>query len=90
MFHLQFLIIHPFSDGNGRTARIITATNLLKQGLLPGIITNENKKEYCKIIETRDPNMLAQFFEELSFKEDIIFAQMYEKYKKSEDIFRKL
>lgn len=82
MFHLQFLIIHPFSDGNGRTARIITATNLLKQGLLPGIITNANKKEYCEIIERQNPNELADFFEKLSFKEDIVFAKMYENYLK--------
>lgn len=84
MFHLQFLIIHPFSDGNGRTARIITATNLLKQGLLPGIITNANKKEYCEIIERQNPNELADFFEKLSFKEDIVFAKMYENYLKIE------
>lgn len=84
MFHLQFLLIHPFSDGNGRTARIITATNLLKQGLLPGIITNANKKEYCEIIERQNPNELANFFEKLSFKEDIVFAKMYENYLKIE------
>lgn len=84
MFHLQFLLIHPFSDGNGRTARIITATNLLKQGLLPGIITNANKKEYCEIIERQNPNELADFFEKLSFKEDIVFAKMYENYLKIE------
>ena len=91
MFHLQFLIIHPFSDGNGRTARIITATNLLRQGLLPGIITNANKREYCEIIESQDANKLAEFFEKLSFKEDVIFAKMFEQYKKVEkDIGKKL
>lgn len=68
MFHLQFLLIHPFSDGNGRTARIITATNLLKQGLLPGIITNANKKEYCEIIERQNPNELADFLKNLVLK----------------------
>ena len=31
IFHKQFVIIHPFVDGNGRTARL--ATNLLLAGL---------------------------------------------------------
>lgn len=80
MFHLQFLMIHPFSDGNGRTARVITTTNLLKQGILPGVITKKDKKEYCEIIESQNANRLATFFEKLSFKEDVIFAELYEKY----------
>lgn len=80
MFHLQFLMIHPFSDGNGRTARVITTTNLLKQGILPGVITKKDKKEYCEIIESQNANRLAAFFEKLSFKEDVIFVELYEKY----------
>lgn len=89
-FHMQFLLIHPFSDGNGRTARIITATNLLKQGLLPGIITSENKKEYCNIIESQDAEKLANFFEKLSFKEEILFTEIYNKYLQIEDEIKKL
>lgn len=33
IFHKQFVIIHPFVDGNGRTARLITKTLLAKMGL---------------------------------------------------------
>lgn len=84
MFHLQFLIIHPFGDGNGRTARVITTANFLKQGILPGIITNANKQEYCEIIESQDADRLADFFRKLSYKEDVVFAEMYEKYMKLE------
>ncbi len=89
-FHLQFLTIHPFSDGNGRTARIITATNLLKQGLLPGIITSENKKEYCDIIESQNAEALAEFFERLSFKEEMLFTNIYRKYNEVENEIKKL
>lgn len=34
LVHYQFEAIHPFTDGNGRTGRIINVLYLLKQGLL--------------------------------------------------------
>lgn len=33
IFHRQFVIIHPFADGNGRTARLATRMILSKMGL---------------------------------------------------------
>lgn len=33
LFHKQFVIIHPFMDGNGRTARLITKALLASMGL---------------------------------------------------------
>lgn len=33
IFHKQFVIIHPFMDGNGRTARLATKVLLAKMGL---------------------------------------------------------
>lgn len=33
IFHKQFVIIHPFMDGNGRTARLVTKALLAKMGL---------------------------------------------------------
>ncbi len=33
IFHKQFVIIHPFIDGNGRTARLVTKVLLAKMGL---------------------------------------------------------
>lgn len=33
IFHKQFVIIHPFADGNGRTTRLITTFLLAKMGL---------------------------------------------------------
>jgi Fic family protein len=32
MFHHQYVYVHPFVDGNGRTARLLTALLLLKAG----------------------------------------------------------
>ena len=36
MFHIKFLQIHPFEDGNGRTARIILIRNLCADSSEPG------------------------------------------------------
>lgn len=68
-FHMRFLHIHPFEDANGRTARILLTYNLSKHNLAPCIITEENKKAYCNLIENSDVLSLADFFYELSIKE---------------------
>ena len=45
-FHLRYLTIHPFYDGNGRTARILMNLLLISQGFPPVIITKEEKGTY--------------------------------------------
>lgn len=45
-FHIDFLTIHPFYDGNGRTARILTNLILISFGYPPFWITDENKAKY--------------------------------------------
>ena len=68
-FHIRFLHIHPFEDGNGRTARILLTYNLAKHNLAPCIITMDRKEEYCNYIENGDEEGLAKLFEELSMQE---------------------
>ncbi len=48
-WHIQFENIHPFTDGNGRTGRIIMNVQRLKRGL-PLLIIHEGKEqmEYYK------------------------------------------
>ncbi|WP_129600364.1 Fic family protein [Anaerophilus nitritogenes] len=44
--HGVFVGIHPFVDGNGRTARLLLNLELMKNGYPPTIIRNEKRIDY--------------------------------------------
>ena len=44
--HSKFEQIHPFSDGNGRTGRLLMNAMLLEANLTPAIIRQEQKRLY--------------------------------------------
>lgn len=49
--HAQFERIHPFSDGNGRTGRLLLFILALKLGLVPPILKKERRFAYYKYLE---------------------------------------
>lgn len=67
--HIQFERIHPFSDGNGRTGRIVMNYSLLQQGFPPLIIEKETKAEYIEFLGNQDLDGFFQFAKELLEKE---------------------
>ncbi|MGC8568111.1 MAG: Fic family protein [Candidatus Micrarchaeia archaeon] len=50
-FHMKFVRIHPFEDGVGRTARLFMNLYLLKSGLLPIIINENENRVYRNSLE---------------------------------------
>lgn len=49
--HLRLVSIHPFSDGNGRTARLLMNLILMKAGYPPLVIGPDDCLEYLEGIE---------------------------------------
>ncbi len=49
-FHIDYVSIHPFYDGNGRTSRILTNILLMSCGYPAIIIKDEHKQAYYKLL----------------------------------------
>ena len=54
MLHNKFVNIHPFTDGNGRTARLLMNWILLRNKFPPVIIEVSNKEQYYNAVEAAD------------------------------------
>jgi len=58
LLHLNLIAIHPFNDGNGRTARVLAAMELVRDGIRsPELISVEsylrrNRDEYIEALQT--------------------------------------
>src|SRR5271169_6751192 len=50
--HFRLVAIHPFSDGNGRTARLLMNLLLLKAGYPPVAVRPVDRKTYLDALET--------------------------------------
>lgn len=49
--HADFVGIHPFIDGNGRTSRLLMNLELLKSGYPPSVITVDNRLAYYEALD---------------------------------------
>lgn len=51
MAHFELASIHPFIDGNGRTARLLMNLILMKHGYFPAVILKNDRKKYYDTLE---------------------------------------
>ncbi|MDD4878254.1 MAG: Fic family protein [Candidatus Nanoarchaeia archaeon] len=54
LMHAKIAWIHPFEDGNGRTARVVMNLILMKKGFPMFFIPIEKREEYYKALEFAD------------------------------------
>ncbi len=62
--HHRLVAIHPFLDGNGRTARLVMNLLLMREGYPPTIIMRVNRRQYYSVLaraDTGDETALVNF-----------------------------
>jgi Fic family protein len=57
--HHRLVSIHPFLDGNGRTARLVMNLVLLRAGYPPAIITRAGRAQYYRVLSAADRGNVA-------------------------------
>lgn len=60
--HIQFERIHPFSDGNGRTGRMINIFLALEAGYSPIVVSVDDRALYINLLSREDAPGLANLF----------------------------
>jgi len=61
ILHYKLVAIHPFFDGNGRTARLIMNVVLMKLGYPLAIILKNDRKRYYNVLSKADKGDLIPF-----------------------------
>lgn len=59
--HHRFVEIHPFIDGNGRVARLLTNLYLISQGYPSAVLKKEDRGKYYRFLRAADAGNLAPF-----------------------------
>ncbi|WP_010261900.1 Fic family protein [Treponema primitia] len=61
--HYKLVYIHPFIDGNGRTARLLMNLILITHGYPPAVILNVDRKKYYRVLKEADREKYGNYFD---------------------------
>ena len=75
--HAEFVKIHPFEDGNGRTSRLIMNYQLMANGFLPISILKENRLDYFNALESYAVDVITSY--------SIHYTKLYDEYMSQKD-----
>lgn len=59
--HHAFVYIHPFADGNGRVARVLTSVFLRRAGRVPFLVWRDQREEYFAALYEADQGRYQAF-----------------------------
>ena len=59
--HHRFVEIHPFADGNGRVARLLSNLYLIAKGYPPVVVRTEDRARYYRFLRSADVGDLVPF-----------------------------
>lgn len=77
LLHGELVRIHPFTDGNGRTARLVMNLVLMNEGLLPIVIRKEDRLEYYEALDRAHVERDYADFVDLLMDLEIEMLEMY-------------
>lgn len=66
--HLKLVSIHPFADGNGRTARLLMNLLLMQEGYPPALVRKEDRDIYIDSIEKAQLSLAFEDYYKVIFK----------------------
>jgi Fic family protein len=61
--HYKLVHIHPFIDGNGRTARLLMNLILIQHGYPPAVILNVDRRKYYRVLKEADREKFNGFID---------------------------
>ncbi len=73
--HHRFVQIHPFTDGNGRTARCLASMVLIKAGWFPLVVTRDDKPSYYLALQAADDGDLRPLIKLFTLLQSIAMRQ---------------
>jgi Fic family protein len=68
MAHRRLVEIHPFNDGNGRTARLLMNLSLIRGGYPPVAVRPEDRLEYIRSLQQEQAGQGAENFSALLYR----------------------
>jgi Fic family protein len=68
MAHRRFVDMHPFNDGNGRTARLLMNLILIRGGYPPVAVRPEDRLEYIRSLQQAQAGQGAETFNALLYR----------------------
>ena len=86
--HIDFERIHPFSDGNGRTGRLLIVYSCLEQNLTPIVIPKEQKERYIACLRESNIDKFMNFAQEIQIKEKERFTKFSSEHSNESDNIR--